>query len=122
MSVQLLPPLIEKERIPKEKYASLPPQVAPYAKGYAVVHRVVITPQKTPTSKGVCRTHILAPASFGTPGLVPINLGRVGPEPATDKDEMRPALYYMLGTGSFKFRTNLHNNTNHYTEVTVNFQ
>lgn len=119
MAVQLLKPLIQKEKITQPKL--LPIEVQSLAKNYSVVHKVTITPQKTATS-GLCKTRILAAASFGSPGLVPINMGRVGNTPAANAEDMRPAVFYMLGTGTFKFRTNLQTDTNHYTEVEVKFE
>lgn len=122
MSVQLLKPLVENDRIEKANYGSIPAYLLPIANKYSHIYKVLITPQKTLTS-GLCKTRILAPESFGTPGLELQNQGRIpATVPPTNVDDMRPCLFYVFGAGSQKFRTNLQTNTNHYTEVIVNFE
>lgn len=121
MNVQLLPSIIQREKFDKEKYAALPQDVQQLAKNYPYVHKVTVIPQKKAGS-GLCKTRILIPASFSSPGLVPINKGRVPEQvPPANQDDMRSCVFYILGSGTQKFRTNLQTNQNHFVEATEQF-
>ncbi len=124
---ELLPSIINSEKIVKENYAVLPADVLQIAQNYPYVHKVTVIPQKKLTERktanmGLCKTRILTPASFSTPGIVPINKGRIPAEnPAANVDDMRPCLFYILGSGKQKFRTNLQTNNNIYVEQVLTF-
>ncbi len=121
VKVQLLPSIIQKVQIPNTSLATLPADIQQLAKNYSLIHEVTVIPQKTSDS-GLCKARILTPASFGSPGLVFVNQGRVPVDvPPPNLDDMRPCVFYVLGKGTLKFRTNLQTNPNHYVEATETF-
>lgn len=121
--VQLLPPVVLKEKITKDQYGKLPPYLQPIVKNYAYVWKTTVMPGKTATS-GHCRVFILAPANFRSGRVILENTGRVPLQaPAKELDDLRPIVFYAFGgTGSQKFRVTLDADHNNYKEKVVIFE
>lgn len=119
-TIRLLEPLVTKECFTKDKYNTLPSKYQLIAKNFPLVTKLTITPLKSADST-TCGVNILAPSSFGTPGLVLVNDGRIGALPPPNKDDLRPIVYYAFGTGSYKFKINLKTDTNNYKMINVDF-
>lgn len=118
--MSLLTPIVEKTRIERSQYPSLPETVHMLAAKYDHIWFVKIIPQK---KSGFCRTRFLAPDSFGS-GSVILETAGAGRIPQTapprDQEDLRPMSYYAIGKGSHKFRVNVEGSIN-YVETTVDF-
>ena len=119
--VQFLEPLIQKERIPKERYNNVPAHVQFLTEKQDHVWKLTITPRKTATS-GHCRTFIVVPANYRSGPLILENAGRQPrTAPPLDQDDLRPIVFYAFGTGTQKIRVFLDANHNNWVETTIDF-
>ena len=121
--VQLLEPLVLKEKIEKSQYGTLTPIHQMLAQNYPHVWRITVTPKKTPTSR-VCQVVVSGAANYATGRFTLENLGRIPkePAPAVGTEDMRPCQFLAFGTGSQIFKVIVRDESWNYKEAKVTFE
>jgi len=122
MKKNLLPPLVEKNKILKADYNTVVPgYLHDHIYSFDHIWLIKVTPQKSPES-GAFRAKVTAAANNLTGDLVISAIGREPViAPPSDQDDLRPMSYYAWNKGTQTFSVFNTKDYSSYTEIAVTF-